>query len=139
VGLYNFQKRFAPFVLDGSKTHTIRAKRKHADKPGNPFHGYTGLRTKNAELLIRSTVVKVEDILIRKTASLFQEAVELFEIAIDGVGLEPDEKNALAWSDGFRSSGKSGAFAEMMEFWDGQLPFRGDLIHWTPINLGKTI
>jgi hypothetical protein len=32
--------------------------------------------------------------------------------------------------DGFRSRGRKGAIAEMMEFWKGRLPFEGHIIHW---------
>ncbi len=44
MGLYNFKARFVPFVLDGSKTHTIRAKRRYPAKPGDTLYLYTGLR-----------------------------------------------------------------------------------------------
>lgn len=50
MGLYNFQKRFVPFILSGAKTHTIRALRAHPDKPGDTLHLYTGLRQKGAKL-----------------------------------------------------------------------------------------
>ena len=120
MGLYNFKKRFAPFVLDGSKRHTIRAKRAHPDKPGNPVHLYTGLRTKAAKLLGRSICVRIEEIRISEDQHVFVN----FEM------LSADEKNALAYCDGFRSRGVSHAFEEMMEFWEGRLPFVGDIIHW---------
>jgi hypothetical protein len=120
VGLYNFKKRFAPFVLDGTKRHTIRAKRKHPDKVGDMIHRYTGLRTKHTKLLGRSECVRVEEIRVSASQQVF----------IDGVELNADEKNALAFCDGFRSRGVEHAFEEMMEFWEGRLPFVGDLIHW---------
>jgi len=53
VGIYNFQQRFVPLIMAGRKTHTIRAHREHADKPGNMLHLYTGLRQPNATLLMR--------------------------------------------------------------------------------------
>lgn len=62
MGLYNFKKQFVPYVLDGSKTHTIRAERKHQDKPGNTMHHYYGLRTKHCEFLLRAPCVKVQPI-----------------------------------------------------------------------------
>ena len=49
MGLYNFRERFAPFILSGKKTHTIRAVRIHPDKPGNILYLYTGLRTKKGQ------------------------------------------------------------------------------------------
>ena len=120
MGLYNFQKRFAPFVLDGSKRHTIRAKRKHPTKVGDAVHLYTGLRTKQAKLLLRSICIRVEEIRISEDRHVFVD----FEM------LSADEKNALAYCDGFRSHGINRAFEQMMKFWEGRLPFVGDIIHW---------
>ena len=48
------------------------------------------------------------------------------QIFIDGQILSLDECEALAWRDGFRDDG----FGEMMHFWRGRLPFRGQIIHW---------
>jgi len=45
-------------------------------------------------------------------------------ITIDGNDLSADEKDSLAFADGFET------FAEMMQFWEGRLPFVGDIIHW---------
>jgi hypothetical protein len=120
MGLYNFKKRFAPFVKDGSKTHTIRAKRKHRAKVGETLHLYTGLRTKNTELLRRSPCVRVEDIIVTRDQEVF----------VQGVRLSADECSRLAYRDGFRSSDEAHAFEEMMSFWEGRLPFNGDIIHW---------
>lgn len=114
MGLYNFQPRFVPKILSGEKTHTIRAIRANPDKPQNTLHLYTGLRTKKAKLLMRVPCLKVENILITPGHM----------IRIDGEYLSDDEREALARRDGFES------FAEMMEFWEGRLPFLGHIIHW---------
>ena len=121
MGLYNFKKQFVPFIRDGSKRHTIRAKRKYRDKPGDTVHLYTGLRTKAARLLGRSICVKVEDIVITTAHQIF----------VDGEELTLSEKNALAFCDGFRGRGVEHAFEDMMAFWNGRLPFEGDIIHWS--------
>lgn len=121
MGLYNFKKRFAPFVTDGTKRHTIRAKRVHPDKVGNTVHLYSGLRTRHAKLLGRSTCVRMEEINISESQQVF----------VDGEELSLSEKNALAFCDGFRSRGIARAFEEMMEFWKGRLPFAGHIIHWS--------
>lgn len=118
MGLYNFKPRFAPFILDGRKTHTIRAERSHPDKPGNTLHLYTGLRTKKAKLLMRVPCVRVEEIVITDTA--------LPRISIEGHLLNQDEEEALARRDGFKD------FGEMLKFWEGRLPFKGHIIHWLP-------
>jgi hypothetical protein len=113
MGLYNFKAQFVPHILNGSKTHTIRATRAHVDKPGNTVHLYTGLRQRGARLLMRATCTKVEAIHIENDAM----------VSIDGLWLDPSEREQLARRDGF------GNFAEMMQFWEGRLPFAGHIIH----------
>jgi hypothetical protein len=117
MGLYNFQKRFVPLILDGRKTHTIRALRGYPDKPGNTMHLYTGLRQKGAKVLMRVQCVRVETILITASGG----------VRIEGVYLSPDEREALARRDGFET------YAEMLTFWrepKNRLPFRGQIFHW---------
>lgn len=127
MGLYNFKERFAPFILDGSKTHTIRGKRKHPDRPGNTLHLFTGLRTRNARLLMRQPCVAVHEITIEVIET---NLLDVWRITIDGDELAPDEMQALAWSDGFRENGRELALRTMMAFWKGRLPFLGHIIHW---------
>lgn len=114
MGLYNFKAQFVPHVLNGSKTHTIRATRAHVDKPGNTVHLYTGLRQKGARLLMRATCTRVQEIRIDGNGFIF----------IDGVELDGDEVEQLAQRDGFAS------YHGMMQFWEGRLPFAGHIIHW---------
>lgn len=133
--LLGFRPRFVPFVLEGSKTHTIRAERKRQPRAGEVCHCYTGLRTKKARLLGRWRCVKVE------TIQIYERGDGTFGVIITSRGdyheLGIAEKNALAWQDGFRDSGRRGAFASMMRYWvsthgdrHGPLDFTGDLIHW---------
>ena len=121
MGLYNFQQRFASKILSGEKTHTIRSRRKHPDKPGNTLHLYTGLRTKQAQLLMRPKCLRVEEIEI--DACGHECNCDPF-VAIAGVELSESERDALAVRDGFAD------FNEMLEFWAGRLPFKGDIVHW---------
>jgi hypothetical protein len=114
MGLYNFKTRFAPRILDGSKTHTIRPLRAIPDKPGKTLHLYTGLRTKSARLLMRVECVKIEKI----------EIGERHDVRIEGLYLDEDEREAFARRDGFEN------FDEMMKFWEGRLPFEGQIVHW---------
>lgn len=134
--LLGFKDRFAPKILSHEKRHTIRAKRKIAPRVGETCHLYTGLRQRGpiiqklasgqvvrqkvSRLLGRWPCVKVQDI------KIVEPRGHAPSIRIDGVWLLPDEREALAKSDGFAS------FAEMMEFWKGRLPFKGDIIHWNP-------
>jgi hypothetical protein len=125
MGLYNFKAQFVPFILDGTKTHTIRAPRRYPSKPGDTLYLYTGLRQKGARRLMLATCVRVERIDIiaigpGKPARVFVEHERLSR----------DECDQLAYRDGFRDSGGRGSFAQMMQFWEGRLPFTGQIIHW---------
>jgi hypothetical protein len=113
MGLYGFKKQFADPILSGRKKHTIRAPRKHPDKPGNKMHLYTGLRQKGARLLMVGVCTKVEDI-----------RITLDEIFVDDEPLTTSEMEQLAKCDGFTD------LEEMMSFWDGNLPFTGQIFHW---------
>src|SRR5690348_14703111 len=97
--LLGFKARFAPFVEDGTKTHTIRATRKNPPRAGEICHCYTGLRQKGARLLGRWPCVKVEEILLEWLA--IERGMTII-ISIDGVELDQAEANALAYRDGFR-------------------------------------
>lgn len=122
MGLYGFKERFVPFILSGEKTHTIRAIRVHPDRPGNTLHLYTGLRTKKAKLLMRVECVKIEEIVIDRFGLIPDRGRTV--IRIDDLDLDLSEMKALAQRDGFPNLG------EMMKFWQGRLPFRGNIIHW---------
>jgi hypothetical protein len=117
MGLYNFKKQFVSKIQIGEKRHTIRAKRARSPKVGETLYLYTGLRQKGAELLMRVPCTKVQDITIA-------ESLGGAAILIDGEPLDRSEKEQLARSDGFEN------FDEMMRFWNGRLPFSGDIIHW---------
>lgn len=116
VPAYSFQKQFVPFVESGAKTHTIRGKRKHRPKPGQPFYGYYAMRTKQCRKIIQSVIMKVEDIEIHQ-----------WTVRVNHEILFSDECEQLAKRDGFSN------FKEMMKFWKGRLPFFGHIIHWKPV------
>ena len=127
MGLYNFKARFAPMILAGEKTHTIRAVRKHPARPGETLHLYTGLRQKGARLLLRAPCTRVEEITIRQTRCGIASKLSDVEITIAGQVLDPSEMDLLAERDGFKN------LADMMRFWQeptNRLPFRGHIIHW---------
>lgn len=123
--LLGFQRRFEPYVLDGSKTHSIRALRKRPFKVGDRIDCYGDVRQKTMHLLGRFTCVDVQRIFIYSGGS----------ITIDGVDLSADEIEALAWRDGFRPSAGSSvtAAALMLRFWRSRLQagrWVGQIIHW---------
>lgn len=116
-------------VEDGSKTHTIRGKRKITPRVGEICHCYVDPRQKTMRLLGRWECVKVEE--IRIEGGREKRSGDFFgSVHIDGNRLDGDELDGLAWRDGFRSNGRDGAFTEMLEFWKGRLPFKGYVIHW---------
>lgn len=122
MGLYNFKPQFEADIRADKKRHTIRDRRKYPDKPGALLSLYVGLRTKKCRLLKRRRCTRVQSILIR-----LQKLPGIGRIAcvdIAGETLTVSEQNLLAKSDGFPD------FQSMMEFWEGRLPFEGDLIHW---------
>jgi hypothetical protein len=123
--LLGFKRRFAPMVEDGSKTHTIRGTRKMVPKVGEICHCYVDPRQKTMRLLGRWECLKVEEITIK-----LNDWIERVDVCIEGIALSADECNSLAWRDGFRTRGYEHAFEEMMEFWQGRLPFTGHVIHW---------
>ena len=130
--LLGFKGRFAPFVSDGSKRHTIRAIRKFPPRVGELCHCYTGLRTKSAQLLGRWPCVKVEDIEIEWLATATGMTIL---ITVDGTELSASEAASLAFCDGFRTRGPDRALAEMHDYWHtlhghAAFPFHGHLIHW---------
>jgi hypothetical protein len=153
MGLYNFKPQFVPYILDGTKTHTIRAERRHNDAPGKMMHLYTGLRRPGARLLMRVQCVKVEFVRIEADHRIRIGARMSLDDPNDigGPGhpggfleLTADEKISLAWSDGFRfpeiwrkrSGDGASTFDLMMRFWEGRLPFEGLMFHWRPLNAG---
>ncbi len=124
-----FKRRFEPMVRDGSKQHTIRAFRKIAPRVGDMCHCYVDSRQRTMTLIGRWPCVKVQEIIIAGTGCPDSTYVE-----IDGELLVKDERDALAWADGFRSNEP---FDEMMSFWRAEhgnkgkpLYFHGQIIHW---------
>jgi hypothetical protein len=121
VGLYNFQKRFVPFILSGAKQHTIRATRRNVDQPGGICHLYTGLRQPGAQLIGRFPCTRVEEIRILDGGNGDPCSTRVF---IAGVELDQSERAKLARLDGFK------CFSDMANFWKGRTPFEGHIIHW---------
>ena len=45
-------------------------------------------------------------------------------VTLGGVPLTYDERERLAEADGFEN------WDQMLAFWEGRLPFKGNIIHW---------
>lgn len=135
--LLGFKRRFAPFVEDGSKTHTIRAIRKIVPRVGEMCHCYVDPRQKSMRLLGRWPCVRVQEIEMHWLAiDINGRDCMTVLIRIDGVELSPEEANLFAWRDGFRSRTPETALGELHDYWHklhghAAFPFHGHLIHWS--------
>lgn len=148
--MLGFKDQFVPYVEDGSKRHTIRSGERW--KAGMRADLYARPRQKGMRLLFRAIVTRVEPIYI---GTLPYAPDGEIDIVIQGQRLSQNERDSFAWRDGFRwrpepcahccnwaacnalqvcrqigSAKDSGCFKRMMDFWDGQLPFTGQIIHW---------
>lgn len=123
--LFGFRGMFETFVVEGSKTHTIRGRRKIRPRVGKVADCYVDSRQKTMRLLGRWPITKVEEIRI-------EEHWPGLKVTIDGVELDPAEANLLFHRDGFRDrTGETYcSMAQARMFWADNLPFVGDLIHW---------
>ncbi|MEO5681439.1 MAG: ASCH domain-containing protein [Chitinophagaceae bacterium] len=147
---YSFKQQFVPYVLDGTKWHTVRSRRKHPAKVGDKVYLYYGLRTKFCKNLRNEVCSKTHSIVItaggeiifyKKLLTDGQLPYALINPLLDALGfdkiLSGSECDRFAWLDGFRPEGSTrqepaGSFAMMLDFWRSthSLPFVGDIIYW---------
>jgi hypothetical protein len=130
--LLGFKRQFAPMVLDGSKTHTIRARRKIPARVGETCHCYVDPRQKSMQLLGRWECVRIEPIFI-VPFPMPEGAAWHLDIWIAGSELTPDEAVEFAWRDGFRPVRRCDALISMGHWWAALKridAFQGHLIHW---------
>jgi hypothetical protein len=117
---YSFKKRFVAPILSGRKSQTIRAegKRLHA-RPGLLVQLYTGMRTRQCQLILESRCSMVQPILIDWHLGTIMLGSDMVEDLED-----------FAQRDGFAD------LAEMRAFWQAEHPgiltFPGFVIRWTP-------
>ncbi|MEP7375559.1 MAG: hypothetical protein ABI675_19600 [Chitinophagaceae bacterium] len=153
---YSYKERFVPMVLDLSKGHTIRKRRKKGfAKIGDTIYHYYGLRTKLCRKLGEAPCTDVRTIVITADGLmlLFKERIsdEKFKLLSSKdiskiylsirktkhTVLSLKNKNELAWRDGFRPEGSTAdqpgnAFELMFRWWKltHDFPFIGDIIYW---------
>ncbi|HEX4138390.1 MAG TPA: hypothetical protein VHY84_27515 [Bryobacteraceae bacterium] len=130
--LLGFKRQFEPFVIEGSKTHTIRAIRKYTPIPGEICHCYGDVRQKTMHLLGRWPCVRLQEIRILPQRRDAGAAWDL-SIAVDGVRLSHDEAVWFAWRDGFRPDRADDALIAMGYWWvelGRTTVFDRHLIHW---------
>lgn len=136
--MLGFKRQFETYVEEGSKTHSIRAKGGRDWKRGDVADCFVNPRQKTMRLLGRFPVVKVDDIRIfivpMSEWITVAGVVYTAAIEINGERLSLDECNVFAWRDGFRGNESSGAFLQMLGFWNREhglaKPFEGVVIHW---------
>ena len=113
----NFKREFAPLVEAGTKTQTVRQKRKRPIKRGDRLYLYTGMRTKRCRKLREAECWGVFPISIYPSGETFVNHRQL-------LGAELCE---FFKRDGFETH-----VADINWFRDTHgLPFHGDLIVWT--------
>ena len=138
--LLNFMPRFVEPIRAGTKAHTIRGDRKYPIKVGQPLYLYCGARHPGAFRILPEAVpcTRVQPITIAECgrchgtgevaySSTSYGPCQVFDVRIDSIGLSNDECERLSIADGFAS------FTDMMKFWEGRLPFKGQIIHWRPL------
>jgi hypothetical protein len=152
---YSFKERFVPMVLDGSKPHTVRSRRRYFAKKGQTLYLYFGLRTKWAKILREEICTDTHSISICDTHGIVFYSRILTNDELEIAAKEPvnstlpvdyilstEQREAFAWRDGFRPEGTThkkpfGSFYLMLKFWKvtHQLPWAGDIIYWNPSKL----
>lgn len=120
----NFKQQFAPLVVAGVKTHTIRALRDDGRDPlpGDELALYTGLRTKGTVKLLDTVVEYVAGV------SILPAPHNAPSVMLGSRQLQAYEVETLAVNDGFATMQ---AFIDFFQTTYG-LPFKGQLTGWAP-------
>jgi hypothetical protein len=144
---YSFKERFVPMVLDGSKPHTVRSRRKYPAKVGDPVSLFYGMRTKWCRRLRDEKCLKTCSIFINDeafymfsgllsseySAAQFDALYTVDDLSYkeyEGLNgemvtcwyMNRDERNRFAWLDGFRPTDSTlerpmGAWKLMYHYW----------------------
>jgi hypothetical protein len=133
---YNFQRRFVAPIVAGDKTHTLRGPRRRHVRVGEAMQLYSGMRTKNCEL--------IADALCNRFLGIFLKFSECREFALFDVteqesghfvrtgALRPiEDPETFARSDGFAG------LEAMAAFWRDVhcvTSWNGFLVGWAPFN-----
>ena len=139
---YNFKAQFAPAVESGEKRMTIRRQRVRPTQVGDALQLYTGMRTPQARKLCDTVCKAVVPFDIYENTyrqwrrdnggneknrgfRVLTEAARL-NVCVNGKSLAPEQIQALAHKDGFRTA------TEFLDFFERQygLPFSGEIIEW---------
>jgi len=118
---YNFQKQFVPMILDGSKTHTIRRRRKYPTKEGSILSLYVGMRTKSCKLIAEVPCENVIPVLIYPFQKRFAANIL-------------DDFDTFVREDGFENTDD---FFEFFERYEQDALTDFEVIYWDPKKMIK--
>jgi len=121
---YNFKKQFAKLVKTKRKRQTVRALRKDKWLPrtGMTAYCYTGMRTKDCELLGEFKIKEVCKIIIRQKHVEITDHTNARQIDL----IDYSSRNEFAKKDGFDNWDQFYCFFYM----EHGIPFEGALIKW---------
>jgi len=122
---YSFKKQFVPMILDGSKVHTIRRRRKHPIKVGVKLFLYTGMRTKQCKLIAVIECVKVEPIVIMPD----EKSLFIPNIYNGWDLLSVNAINQIAHEDGFEDAYD---FFDFFKRYREEVLYDFEIIWWDP-------
>lgn len=113
----NFKKQFVPLIRSGSKRQTLRRSRKRQTLASDILYLYTGMRTKQCELIGRYVCLSVDQVIIAENG----------DVVLNGNVLNCREAQALAQADGFDD------LVDFIDFFTELygIPVTLDLIKWT--------
>lgn len=119
---YSFQQRFRESILAGTKRQTIRSERKRHARAGEALQLYTGMRTRQCSLILRTVCLDVAPVRLR-----FNRGA----VVLSGVEItDPRDLDDFARADGFQD------WRDLFTYWGVMHPqavvFDGVLIRWTP-------
>lgn len=99
--LLNYKKQFIDAIKIGTKVHTIRGRRKNKPKIGETLHMFSGLRTKNSELITKKEkLISTQKVWIKIVFRL-KPTNWYLKICVDGRVLSSSEIEAFVRFDGF--------------------------------------
>lgn len=123
--ILGFKPQFVKPITTGSKIHSIREDKPDRWKEGNTIHFATGVRTKNYNNFKTDTCKGTQIIEIIWKSGYINDTV----VKVDGKELTLEEKQRLAWNDGF---------VNLFEFYTWfSSDFKGKIIHWTDFKYNK--
>lgn len=99
----NFKRQFVNDILSGRKTQTFRPKGKRLYRVGQPLWLYTGMQTKQCELVKKTVISRVEFYLFVLPGASLKRELDLYLTVPRKYLIAPQNYSAIAMRDGFKS------------------------------------